>query len=268
MEEKKIDVSKNIRDLNYNLLDAIADVTNKSTLKDFYRFLIRNIVYKLRDFCDLYTRSAIESANIILRAAFEEIVVFEYLLNKPEYIEKYKSDSEIEEFKLSFEMFLDGFVSKEELSSKYQELSEYSKNSIEIFWNKPINLKDKRSKEEQKVLAQKTRYLLDELIKMDSTSAIRLKGMKTVYYSNPCGYVHSTFSKIIMKKILLAPQSLSCILTYSIFSLDLSEILMSNIEIYCDHKESINKFRAAFINFHDFMEYVKTTKDKSIVKGD
>lgn len=267
MEEKNIDVSQTIRDLNYSLLEAIAEVTNESSLEDFYMFLVRNIVYKLRDFCDLYTRSAIEGANIILRAAFEEIVLFEYLSHKSEDIEKYILDSEIEEFKLSFEFFLDDFVTKEYITSEYEKLSELAKNSIEIFWNRPMNLKDKRTKKEGKGIAQQTRDLIDELIKINSSNSTLLKEKRKLYYTNSCTYAHSTYSRIILRKTLSNEESLEKILRYSLYSLDLIKIILSNIIPNCSNKKCIKHCQKSFKELREFTIYVESKKEKSIIKG-
>lgn len=262
----KIDVSNNVKDLNYHLQEAVADVVNNSTLKPPYKFIIRSIVYKLIDFCELYTDARFDSANIILRALFEEVVLFEYLLNKPESIEKYILDSEIEEIRLSIEYYNDSWITIEDLKSDYKKLSHTTKKLIEILWSPPITLKDKRPKDERKILAQRTRDLIKELVKIKSVNSDSLKRKQKLYYTNSCKYIHSTFSRIILEKNFSEKERLNKVLHFSSISLDLVNMLLFNIHSYCTNPECIKKCAEEFDKFEDFVKFVETKKENPIVQ--
>lgn len=259
-------VCKEIRNLNFNLLETIAKIANNSTLNNDYQLLIRSIVYKLKDFCELYSQSSFDSANIILRAAFEEIVLFEYLLNKPDKLERYKLDSEIDEFRLHAEFFEDDYITREELNLKHGELSEEAKKSITIKWGPKTRINDNETEREWKCLAQQTRYLIRELLEMNSKNSIFLKEGKKVYYTNSCLYTHSTYSRIRLKKVLDIKERLDEIINYSIFSLELANIIFLNIEGHVEDKKLTTNFKYAYIKFHDYIKDVKIIKENSIVK--
>ena len=139
-----------------------------------FKLILAKILTNLSSANLLWSVGRCYDAFIILRSAFNSLILFEYLISFPDKVETYKIDSEIAQFKNVFGYFERGFLPIEGLTECYLVLSNKTKARLKLTIDPKTNIlkfkldKLKKSLEDQKLnrsLTQKMYKMRDELKK-------------------------------------------------------------------------------------------------------
>lgn len=211
----------------------------------------------------LSSRILFSESKIILRSAFETLVLFEYLLEFPKKLENYKEDNIITEIQNIYGFYKRGYLTYEKLIEIYDKLSINLKTQIpfkELTPNGVIsyntNLLDtyfKGYRDGFKPISQKTLYMLDELKKAKNFISDYLQKFQIIIYNINSQVAHSRLDTLFLSVQTLSDKETIYEMQWCFrHSTYLLYAIIWTLETKCNYKPSMSLSK----NIVDTMQYL------------
>lgn len=167
-----------------------------------YKLLLSKINDNLQTATSLWAKGTFNEAHIIIRSAFETLVLFEYLVEFPNEIKKYKTDSAIAEFHNVFCFYRRELLNEEAIISCYNSLPENIQKEIKFLEKKNGVIVPNFQKLEDffynhKYLCQKVHHMIRKLKEAKSLNSKKLNYYRIPLYDMSSQIAHSHRHTII-----------------------------------------------------------------------
>lgn len=211
MEQREI-TTKGFQDKVLKIAKSFIDFVNSK--KEYHdnnielMLLLNKINTNIQGATLLASYGMFSESKIILRSAFETLVLFEYLSNFPDKIEQYKEDNIIAEIQIVFGFYKRGYATYEKLVEVYDKLTSDLKTKIPfkqesehgvISYNTELLEKYfKGYRDGFKPLSQKVLFMLEELNKINSFNAKYLSEYQIMLYNINSQVAHSRLDTLLL----------------------------------------------------------------------
>lgn len=177
------------------------DIFKKNDIN--YKLLLHKINDNLQNSTGLWAKGTFNEAHIIIRSAFESLVLFEYLVEFPNEIRKYEIDSDIAKFHNTFCFYRRELLNEEDIITHYNNLSKKAQEKIKFLEDDengvivPNFQTLGKSLQDYKYLGQRVHYMIKKLKEANSLNSKKLNYYRIPLYDLPSQIVHSHRHTII-----------------------------------------------------------------------
>lgn len=195
----------------YNIAKSFVDYVQED--KSFeennieLKLILNKINSNLQKSAWLWSKAAFNEAYIILRSAFESLVLFEYLVYEPDALTKYKNDNILCEFQNLLGFYNRGYSSKQQLILAFNDLDveirksipfeETTKSGLIIYNEEKLNKFFCGGRNGFKPLSQQVTYMINRLREIKSINANRIYEYQIIIYNIGSQITHTRFDSLI-----------------------------------------------------------------------
>ncbi|MBY0402581.1 MAG: hypothetical protein K2X66_01685, partial [Cyanobacteria bacterium] len=125
-------LSDHFRKIAENYIKAFNENRPYTNEQQFYLLFIRRIANSCASSQLLSANAEFADAKIVIRSAFESLILMGYLAQNPKKISEFKADDEIIEFKYLFSLVKQGKYDFETLYKHFKKMSDSAKGKLKI----------------------------------------------------------------------------------------------------------------------------------------
>lgn len=263
---KKTITTEGIQSQIYELSKSFVEFVEKNTKFTKDTIELKLLLYKINSNIQraalLWSRGIFLESKIIIRSAFETLVLFEYLIYYPDKVQIYKNDNLIINFQNLFGFHIRGYCKTQKLIKAYKTLPKHIRdiipykttNNVKPFYDVD-KLKDYFSggRNGFRPLSQRTIYMIEELKKTGSENSKKLSEYQLTMYNMTSQISHSTLDTIIestknLEDIVLLERMQDCARDTLIILATISSTLIEKL----NYKEPIKMYG----KFGEIMTYL------------
>jgi len=164
--------------------------------------IIAKIANNLKAASLLWTHGATNEARMILRGAAESLVLFIYLAEFPNEVDRYKKDAKILDFKNHYAFVKRDYGTYETLAKHFSELPEDFQESFltgkeQSLVSLTADQLDKILLSKYKPLSQRVHFMLDKIEKAGALEKSKLYQYSVIVFNMNSDIIHNSFRSVI-----------------------------------------------------------------------